>query len=162
MGVDQQGNAVLGALMGELAWSPSLLAEAVNSVLGPGFVARSTVSDWVRYDRLPRGPLPTVVAHLISDTLGREVCFEELWSGRATPAELWVAADAGMDLPWSPAGTVQVLDDWLGRTGGAIGMDRRNFLATSGATLTAPAWAYVDHLSTRGVPSSRWLTAGVP
>ncbi|MGH3902149.1 MAG: hypothetical protein ACRDTA_28640 [Pseudonocardiaceae bacterium] len=150
MGVDQQGNAVLGELLGELAWSPSLLAEAVNGLLGPGSVARSTVSDWLHRDRLPRDPLPTVVAHLISDTLGREVCLDELWSGRAKPAELWVPADAGMNQPWTPAGTVQVLDDWLGHTGGAMGLDRRCFLAVSGATLTAPAWAYADHLATRG------------
>ncbi|MGH3889923.1 MAG: hypothetical protein ACRDSZ_25720 [Pseudonocardiaceae bacterium] len=150
MGVAQQGNAVLGALLSELAWSPSLLAEAVNGLLGPGYVGRSTVSDWLHRDRLPRDPLPTVVAHLISDTLGREVCLDELWSGRATPAQLWVPADAGMNTPWTPAGTVQVLDDWLGHTGGSIGMDRRFFLAVSGATLTAPAWAYADHLATRG------------
>ncbi|MGH3902156.1 MAG: hypothetical protein ACRDTA_28675 [Pseudonocardiaceae bacterium] len=149
MGVGQQGNAVLGALLGELAWSPGLLAEALNGLLGPGYVARSTVSDWLHYDRLPRDPLPTVVAHLISDTLGREICLDELWSGRAKPAELWVPADAEMNLPWTPAGTVQVLDDWLGHTGGAIRMDRLFFLAVSGATLTAPAWTYADHLGTR-------------
>ena len=95
MRVDQQGNAVLGALLGELAWSPSLLADAVNGLLGPGSVARSTVSDWLHCDRLPRGPLPTVVTHLISDALGREVCLEELWSGRAKPAKLWVPAEPG-------------------------------------------------------------------
>jgi hypothetical protein len=150
MGVDQQGNAVLGALLGDLAWSPSLLAEAVNGVLGPGSVARSTVSDWLHHDRLPRGPLPTVVAHLISDTLGREVCLDELWSGRARPAEFWVPANAGMSRPWTVAGTVEVLDDWLGHTGGSIGMDRRIFLAVSGAALTAPAWEYVDRLGIRG------------
>ncbi len=150
MGVDQQGNAVLGTLLGELAWSPGLLAEAVNGLLGPGSVARSTVSDWLHRDRLPRDPLPTVVAHLISDTLDREVSLDELWSGRARPAELWVPADAGMNLPWTPAGTVEVLDDWLGHTGGAIRMDRRFFLAVSGGALTAPAWAYADHLGIRG------------
>lgn len=155
MGVAQRGNSVLGALLGELAWSPSLLADAVNGLLGPGSVARSTVSDWLHHDRLPRDPLPrdplpTVVAHLISDTLNREVCFDELWSGRAQPAELWVPADAGMNLPWTPAGTVEVLDDWLRHTGGSIGMDRRIFLAVSGAALTAPAWEYVDRLGTRG------------
>ncbi|MGH3721252.1 MAG: hypothetical protein ACRDRI_20850 [Pseudonocardiaceae bacterium] len=150
MGVAQQGNAVLGALLGELGWSPSLLAETVNGLLGPGHVGRSTVSDWLHHDRLPRGPLPTVVAHLISDTLGREVCLDELWSGRAKPAELWVPADARMKVPWTAAGTVEVLDDWLRHTGGSIGMDRRTLLAVSGASLTAPAWGYVDHLGTRG------------
>ncbi|MGH3826891.1 MAG: hypothetical protein ACRDQX_06930 [Pseudonocardiaceae bacterium] len=164
MGVAQQGNAVLGALLGELGWSPSLLAEAVNGVLGAGYVGRSTVSDWVHRDRLPRGPLPTVVAHLISDTLGGEICFDELWSGRATPAEFWVPAAVGMDLPWTPAGTVGVLDDWLGHTGGAIGMDRRRFLGVSGGALTGPAWAYADNLGTRGdsfaalVDSGRTIT----
>ncbi|MGH3697781.1 MAG: hypothetical protein ACRDRX_28015 [Pseudonocardiaceae bacterium] len=150
MGVDQRGNAVLGALLGELAWSPRSLAEAVNGLLGSGHVARSTVSDWLHHDRLPRGPLPTVVAHVISDSLGREVSLDELWSGRAAPAELWVPADAGVDLPWTPAGTVSMLDDWLAYPGGPIGMDRRCFLAVSGATLTAPAWAYADQLATRG------------
>ncbi len=75
----------------------------MNGLLGPGYVARSTVSDWLHHDRLPRDPLPTVVAHLISDTLDREVCFDQLWSGRATPAELWVPADAGMARTWTPA-----------------------------------------------------------
>lgn len=79
---------MLGALLGELAWSPGLLAEAVNDLLGPGYVARSTVSDWLRHDRLPRGPLPTVVAHLISDTLDREIRLDVLWSGRAQPADV--------------------------------------------------------------------------
>jgi hypothetical protein len=141
---------VLGVLLGELDWSSGLLAEAVNGLLGPGHVARSTVSDWLHHDRLPRDPLPTVVAHVISDSLGREVSLDELWSGRARSAELWVPADAGMTQPWTPAGTVQVLDGWLGHTGGAMGMDRRSFLAVSGATLTAPAWAYADHLASRG------------
>ncbi|MFN2494964.1 MAG: hypothetical protein ABR608_03505, partial [Pseudonocardiaceae bacterium] len=150
MGVDQQGNVILERLLGELGWSPGLLAEAVNGVLGPGYLARSTVSDWLHHDRLPRGPLPTVVAHLLSDTLDREVCFDELWSGRAQPAEFWVPADTGLHLPWTAAGTVKVLDDWLRHTGGSIGMDRRIFLAVSGAALTTPAWGYVDHLATGG------------
>jgi hypothetical protein len=136
--------------MGELGWSPRLLAEAVNGLLGPGYVARSTVSEWLHQDRVPRDPLPTVVAHLISDSLDREVSVARLWSGRAQPAEFWVPADAGMDLPWTPAGTVKVLDDWLGHTGGSLGMDRRIFLAVSGGALTVPAWAYADHLGTRG------------
>lgn len=150
MGVERRGNAVLGALLGELGWSPSRLTEEVNGVLGPGYVARSTVSEWVNQDRVPRDPLPTVVAHLISDAVGREVSVAQVWSGRAQPAEFWVPADAGLALPWTAMGTVEVLDDWLRHTGGAIGMDRRIFLAVSGAPLTAPAWVYVDQLATRG------------
>ncbi len=151
MGVCAVRNEILGTLLAELGWSPSRLAGAVNGLLGPGYVARSTVSEWLHQDRVPRGPLPTVVAHLISDALDREVLVAELWSGRARPAELWVPGDAGLRLPWTAAGTVEILDDWLRHTGGSIGMDRRIFLAVSGAALTAPAWGYVDHLAgTRG------------
>jgi len=151
MATDQRGNVVLKKLLAELGWSPSRLAQAVNGLLGPGYVGRSTASEWLHHDRLPRHPLPTVVAHLISDALDRQVCVDELWSGRAGPAEFWVSADTGLHVPWTAAGTVEVLDDWLRNTGGSIGMDRRVFLAVSGAALTAPAWGYVDHLAgTRG------------
>lgn len=122
----------------------------VNGALGPSYVPRSTVSEWLKQDRLPREPLPTVVAHLISDALDREVPVAQLWSGRAQPAEFWVPADHGLRLPWTAAGTVEILDDWLRHTGGSIGMDRRIFLAVSGSSLTAPAWGYVDHLGIRG------------
>ncbi len=149
MGVDQRGNEILGALLAELCWSPIRLADVVNGLLGQGYVARSTVSEWLHQDRVPRHPLPTVVAHLISDGLDREVSVEQLWSGRARPAEFWVPADAGLQLPWTAEGTVEVLDDWLRHTGGSIGLDRRIFLAVSGASLTAPAWGYVDHLGAR-------------
>jgi hypothetical protein len=119
---------VLRTLLAELGWSPTQLAGAVNGVLGPGSVARSTVSDWLNQDRLPREPLPTVVAHLISDVLDREVSVAQLWSSRAQPAEFWVPADHGLQLSWAAAGTVGVLDDWLRHAGGSIGMDRRIFL----------------------------------
>jgi len=150
MGVEPRGNAVLRTLLAELGWSPSRLTEAVNVLLGPGYVARSTVSEWLHLDRVPRDPLPTVVAHLISDARDQEVSVARLWSGRAQPAEFWVPADSGLHLPWTAEGTVEVLDDWLRHTGGSSGMDRRFFLAVSGGTLTGPAWAYVDHLATRG------------
>jgi len=150
MGDNQRGNAVLGTLLAELGWSPNQLAGAVNELFGPGSVARSTASEWLNQDRLPRDPLPTVVAHLISDVLDREVSVAQLWSGRAQPAEFWVPADHELQLPWTAAGTVKVLDDWLGHTGGSIGMDRRIFLAVSGAALTAPAWGYVERLGIRG------------
>ena len=150
MGVKHRGNEMLTTLLVELGWSASGLTEAVNGLLGPGFVGRSTVSDWLHQDRVPRSPLPTVVAHLISDALDREVSVQGLWSGRARPAEFWVSADIDLQLPWTAAGTVEVLDDWLRHTGGSSGMDRRVFLAVGGAALTGPAWGYVDHLAGRG------------
>lgn len=149
MQVEKWGNEVLATLLAELGWSPSRLAEVVNGLLGPGYVARSTVSEWLHQDRVPRHPLPTVVAHLISDALDREVSVERLWSGRARRAEFWAPADSGLQVPWTAAGTVSVLDDWLRHAGGSIGLDRRTFLAVSGAALTAPAWGYVDNLVAR-------------
>ncbi|MGH3999886.1 MAG: hypothetical protein ACRDTJ_20775 [Pseudonocardiaceae bacterium] len=150
MGADQRTNEVLGTLLAELGWSPNQLAGALNGLLGPRSVARSTVSDWLNRNRLPREPLPTVVAHLISDVLDREVPVAQLWSGRAQPAEFWVPADHGLQLPWTATSTVEILDDWLRHTGGSIGMDRRIFLAVSGASLTAPVWGYVERLGIRG------------
>jgi hypothetical protein len=92
-------------LLAELGWSPNQLAGAINGLLGPGCVARSTVSDWLNQDRLPREPMPTVVAHLFSDVLDREVSVAQLWSGRTQPAEFWVPADHGLQLPWTAAGS---------------------------------------------------------
>ncbi|MGH3822184.1 MAG: hypothetical protein ACRDRA_04990 [Pseudonocardiaceae bacterium] len=46
-GADQRGNAVQGTLLGELGWSPNHLAERSTGLLGPSYVARSTVSDWL-------------------------------------------------------------------------------------------------------------------
>ena len=90
---------------------------------------------------MPRHSLRTVVAHLISDALDREVTVTQLWSGRTQPTEFWVPVDHGLQLPWTAEGTVEVLDNWLRHARGAIGLDRRFFLAVSGAALTAPAWS---------------------
>lgn len=144
MATEQAGNLVLAAALRGLGWSAGRLADRVNAVLGAGFVGRSTVSDWVCRGRVPRHPLPSVVAHIVSDALGREISVADLWQGRASASVVWVPAGAGLDLPWTAAGTVGVLDDWLRHAGSAIGMDRRKFLAVSGVALTASAWAYTD------------------
>jgi hypothetical protein len=41
-------------------------------------------------------------------------------------------------------------------------MDRRCFLAISGDALTAPAWAYADHLATRGGSLAALVGGGAP
>ena len=161
MAIDQRGNVLLGKLLAELAWSPSRLTEAVNGLLGPGYVGRSTVSEWLHQDRVPRHPLPTVVAHLISDALDREVSVDELWSSRARRAELWVPADDGPHLPWTAAGTVDVLDDWLRHVGGSIGLDRRIFLAVRGRRSPhRPGATSTTSPAPGAARSPRWLRAG--
>jgi hypothetical protein len=73
------------------------------------------------------------VAHLLSCELGRLVTVGELWRGRAMDSPLVMPADAGMRQPWTRAGTLGTLDDWV-----VTGLlDRRQFLAISGASLTS-------------------------
>jgi hypothetical protein len=73
------------------------------------------------------------VAHLLSCELGRLVTVGELWRGRAMDSPLVMPADAGIRQPWSRTGTLGVLDDWV-----VTGLlDRRQFLAISGAGLTS-------------------------
>ena len=137
-------NAELVAAVDEAGWSPGRLADRVNALVGAGYVARTTVVGWLRDNRLPRDPLPTVVAHLLSEVLGRPVDVRWLWQGRVEPSAMWVPANAGMDVPWHLGGIVTLMRNWP--TPGGDTVDRRVFLAVSGAALTGPAWQYVDRL----------------
>ncbi|MGH3326735.1 MAG: hypothetical protein ACRDPT_02865 [Streptomycetales bacterium] len=138
------GNPLLAVVLEELGWSLTRLAAETNAVMGAGYVSRSTVSEWVNRGRVPHEPMPTVVAHLLSDALDEPVSLDKLWQGRARSASLWVPSDDGLDLTWNLDGTVAVLHDWLTHGGGLMDLDRRTFLAISGAALTGPAWDYVD------------------
>lgn len=151
------GNTELVAAVRQLGWSASRLVEEVNTVMGDGYVARTTVLGWLNHGRVPREPLPTVVAHVLSAALHRQIPVAELWQGRATPSQVWVPADAGLDVPWHAGGIVMLIRDWLRQGGGPV--DRRMFLAISGTALTAPAWQYVDQARGRRVDLAA-LTGG--
>ncbi len=139
-------NPVLANAVTELGWSLTRLVAEVNTLLGTNYVSRSTASEWMNKGRVPHDPLPTVVAHLLSHELGRTISVQELWAGKAKDSPLWIPADTGLDVPWTVRGTLDILADWLVNGGNAMNLDRRTFLALSGAALTAPAWDYVDHL----------------
>lgn len=64
-------NVRLAAALNELSWSCTRLAAAVNEVLGEGYIARTTVSEWLNHGRTPRGPMATVAAHVLSNARGR-------------------------------------------------------------------------------------------
>jgi hypothetical protein len=133
-------NSALAQCLEALGWAPTTLARKINGLFGAGTVSVSAPYYWLETGGIPRPPLPTLAAYVLSRHLGRLVTVEELWHGRASSSPLLAPADAGMDVPWSSAGTLQLLEDWL--LGGL--MDRRTFLAISGSTLTGLAWAYLD------------------
>ncbi|HEY0694526.1 MAG TPA: transcriptional regulator, partial [Kribbella sp.] len=82
---------------------------------------------------MPRSPLPALVAHLLSYELGRLVTVGELWQRRAADSPLVVTADTGMRQPWTRTATLRAIDDWV-----VTGLlDRRQFLAISGVSLTS-------------------------
>lgn len=130
-------NDVLAAHMVVLGWSPGRLARAVNAVLGPGYVARTTVADWVGKGRVPRDPLPTVTAHVLGEALGHPLTPAELWGSEVRPSTAWVRADDGLPPHTASGATVEAATQWVVHDGGD--MERRSFLAVSGAALTNPA-----------------------
>ncbi|MFH8614726.1 hypothetical protein ACH4E8_06570 [Streptomyces sp. NPDC017979] len=121
--------------MTALGWSPARLARAVNSVLGPDYVARTTVTDWVAKGRVPRDPLPTITAHVLSEALGRPIALADLWGPGVRPSTSWVRADDGLLPPDAPGATVEAATQWVIHDGGD--MERRKFLAVSSAALTS-------------------------
>ncbi|MEU4294729.1 transcriptional regulator [Kribbella sp. NPDC026596] len=126
-------NEVLDKLLRELSWSPRTLARRLNRDFGAGTVAETAPYHWRDSSGVPRPPLPALVAHLLSREVGRLVTVGELWQGRATDSPLVVSADAALRQPWTRAGTLSAIDDWV--VAGLL--DRRQFLAISGVSLTS-------------------------
>lgn len=153
-------NVVLADLLDELGWSNSGVASAINTILGAGYIARSTISEWVNQSRVPREPLPVVVAHVLSTAVGRTVLAQQLWPTWVPRSPVWVSADTGTDVPWTAKGTRALIRDWLTNGRNAMDTDRRNFMAISGAAATVPALTYAD--TTNFGPSSNGaLTTGM-
>ncbi|MGI8647240.1 MAG: hypothetical protein DLM55_09430 [Acidimicrobiales bacterium] len=144
-GVVAGSRAELSSLLGEVGWSVSRLVHEVNREMGAGYVSRTTASEWVNCSRVPRQPLPTVVAHVLSQAASRVIAANCLWPGVAGSAE-WVSADVGTQVSWDLHGMKALINDWLGSGGTVFDGDRRSFMAISGAALTAPAWEYVKSI----------------
>ncbi|MGH3546319.1 MAG: hypothetical protein ACRDPW_10410 [Mycobacteriales bacterium] len=151
VGSHSRRHAALTALLDDVGWPVSRLAYEVNREVGTGYVSRTTASEWVNTSRVPRQPLPTVVAHVLSQAAGRAVAPEQLWPGVATSLE-WVPADAGTTVSWDLHGTKALINSWLPTGGSVFDGDRRSFMALSGAALTAPALQYVNQI--RNVPAA--------
>ncbi|MFR9723380.1 hypothetical protein ACL02R_08420 [Streptomyces sp. MS19] len=125
-------NQQLAALLQNLGWSLSRLTDAINQLLGPRYVARSTVAEWLARGRIPRDPLPAVTAHVLAEALGHPVPLEQLW-GPGVRSVSTSRADDGLPLPTTPGATVETATQWTRE--GDMDLDRRHFLAISGAAL---------------------------
>ncbi len=138
-------NPILGAILEELKWSRTRLTVEINTYMGRDYICRSTVSEWISQGRTPHDPLPTVVAHVLSDAVGRKITVADLWQRAGKESTLWVAADSCYPMPWDYRGVLRAADDWTANTGGNVDADRRVFLAVSGAALTSIGWGYADN-----------------
>ncbi|EGD44051.1 putative tetratricopeptide TPR_2 [Nocardioidaceae bacterium Broad-1] len=141
MGVRPNGpNTVLARALAELGWSPKNLARRLNREFGPGTVAETAPYHWRDAGAIPRAPLPAMTAHLLSQELGRMLTVGELWQGKAADSVMLLAAGIGLDRAWTMGDLEDIVEDWI--RGGLV--DRRRFLAISGAGLTAMVSRYLD------------------
>lgn len=133
-------NEVLAACLDELGWGPKTLARKLNSAFGAGTVADSAPYHWRDAGRIPRAPIPTLVAHVLSQSLGRELTTADIWPGTGSGGP-FASAAVGLAGPWSRDKLVAVIENWL-----ISGMtDRRQFLALSGTALLSLVSGYLDH-----------------
>lgn len=125
-------NVLLAGLLEELGWSHGRVTSEINAILGRGYIGRSTVSEWVNQSRLPREPVPGVIAHVLSNALGRAVSPQELWPEWVRRTPQWVPADTDTDVAWTAEGARALVQDWLANGGKVTDRDRRDFTRHTG------------------------------
>jgi len=136
-------NEALQILLARVGWSPEQLATRLNALaksLGvSGHVNQLTPRRWV-YDpqvkrsRQPRVPWPTLIPVLFSQQLGEQIT-PTTFGWPDTDSLLFVPTNHGLSDLWTPqtalAGLAQVVEP--------NPMERRQFIALTGAPLTAVA-----------------------
>lgn len=145
-------NQMLSTVLEDAGWSCARVAGEVNRCMGSDYIGRSTVSEWVNKGRVPREPLPTVVAHVLSEAAGRKISVTELWGRPGAESSLWVSVDEGYPMPKGFGVIIGIAQDWITYTGESMDVDRRELLAVSGTTLTGVAWKYAQE----PLPSGPW------
>lgn len=133
-------NETLDRLLGCLSWSGERLAREVCRVLGTGAVHPTAPYKWLKGHRPRRDEVRQATAFVLSQASSRLIPVSELWPGCAPHDSRLIPATAGMEIPWTLAGTLAIAHDWL--LGGL--MDRRVFMAVSGSALTQLAWTAVN------------------
>ena len=109
--------------LGEAGLTPRTLARELNRLFGPGTLAETAPYYWRDAGGIPRPPLPTLTAYVISRHLGRVVTVRTSGLGKTTPrchpglaGQRWHGRSVD-----TRAGTMRVAEDWL--LGGLV--DRR-------------------------------------
>jgi hypothetical protein len=139
-----RNNAVLERLLARAGWTPENLGDRLNELATSlnlrAHLHRRTPRRWVYAEagltapRVPRDPWPSLVCHLLHERLGEPVTLDSLgWT--ATGPLRYVPADHGLDQPWNPRGAVAALATVVD----ADCMERRQFVAVTGLTLTSVA-----------------------
>jgi hypothetical protein len=163
-------NVVLSGLLSDLGWSINRAAREINAYMGPGYIARSSVGEWINNGRVPREPLPTVVAYLLSNALGRQVTVADLWGPGVKKSTSWVPADHGQHyMRGGYPGVLGAAYNWITNVGKSMDTDRRKFMAVSGAALTAfaltcfdtPAAGAANVKATTSAPDAVRITPGI-
>jgi len=134
-----RANQALSNHLAEAGLTPRTLARELNRLFGEGTLAETAPYYWRDAGGVPRSPLPNLTAYVISRHLGRVVTVTDLWPGQEADSDATLPASAGMDGPWTLAGTMLVAEDWL--LGGLV--DRRLFLSVSGAALAQAVGIYL-------------------
>ena len=70
----------------------------------------------------------------------------ELWQNEGKESSLWVPADHGQKVSGDHQSVLNVAEDWVVNAEKTMNSDRRRFMALSGATLTLPAWSFVENI----------------
>lgn len=134
-------NTRLNDLFGLAGWSKGELARMVNrqaAAMGHSQLATDTsrVRRWIDMGESPREPVPTVLAALFTERLGRVVTIEDLGfvrqrrTSRRQPDGVKENPDG---MPWAPERTAAVLTEF---TGMDLMLNRRGLMG-AGAVLTA-------------------------
>lgn len=133
-------NETLSQLLACLSWSGERLAREICRVLGTGAVHPTAPYKWLKGHQPRRDEVRQAIAFVLSQASSRPVAVGELWPGCAPHDLRLIPAADGMEVPWTLAGTLAIIHDWL--LGGL--MDRRVFMAVGGPALTQLAWTAVN------------------
>lgn len=145
-------NTELEIVLVRAGWTVEELADRINEVAAERgdrmTVHRRHAKRWIAPDKgrerpsVPRSPIPGLVCEVLSIRLGEPVAPAQLgWPG-ADPYidRRYARADDDLSAEWTPGGAL----DSMARVVDPGGMERRQFLALTGVSLTAVAhqWLY--------------------
>jgi hypothetical protein len=141
--VAKESNTRLADLFGLTGWSKGELARRVNrqaAVMGHPQLATDTsrVRRWIETGESPREPVPTVLAALFTERLGRVVTIEDLGFDRQRRA----AKRQVDELPWPPERVAAVLTEF---TGMDLMLNRRGLMGAGSALAAGSALSGVLH-----------------